>query len=202
MTFQPNPGAIPFVVAAIVSGVLAVFACETRLAMATAFAVMMTGEAAWALFEGPRAGVRGDAGQAAVLRAEGAGAVTAILGLLAVVLRYTGHVEWLKLPVFTAICTPAVVMILFAWTNDRHHFYWYGHVPVTVRGFVFARPVYGPAFWVHFTYCYGLVAASTILLAQAVVTSAGVYRVQAAVMLFGVILPWVVNMVDMSHILG
>ncbi len=54
----------------------------------------------------------------------------------------------------------------------------------------------------HLTYCYGRVAASTILLAQAVVTSAGVYRIQAAVMLFGVILPWVVNMIDMSHILG
>jgi PAS domain S-box-containing protein len=131
-----------------------------------------------------------------------AGAVTAILGLLAVVLRYTGHVEWLKLPVFTAVCTPAVVLILFAWTNDWHHFYWYGHELVHARGFVFARPVYGPGFWVHFTYCYGLVAASTILLAQAVVQSSGLYRVQAAVMLFGVLLPWFVNMVDMSQLLG
>ena len=54
----------------------------------------------------------------------------------------------------------------------------------------------------HFSYCYGLIAASTILLAQAVVTSKGLYRVQAAVMLFGVTLPWVVNMIDMSRIFG
>ncbi len=203
MTFQANPDAIPFVVAAIVSGTLAVFAWRRRgLAMAAAFAVMMTGEAAWALFEALELVVVEIPAKQPFFELRNAGAVTAILGLLAVVLRYTGHVEWLKLPVFTAICTPAVVLILFAWTNDWHHFYWYGHVPVPVRGFVFARPLYGPGFWVHFTYCYGLVAASTILLAQAVVTSAGLYRVQAAVMLFGVLLPWFVNMVDMSQVLG
>ena len=65
-----------------------------------------------------------------------------------------------------------------------------------------AKPVYGPVFWVHFSYCYGLIAASTILLIQAVATSKGLYRIQAAVMLFGVTLPWVVNMIDMSRIFG
>ncbi len=203
MTFQANPEAIPYLVAAIVSALLAVFAWRRRgQAMAPAFAVMMTGEAAWALFEALELVVVEIAAKQPFFELRNAGAVTAILGLLAVVLRYTGHVEWLKLPVFTAICTPAVVLILFAWTNNWHHFYWYGHIPVSVRGFAFARPIYGPGFWVHFTYCYGLVAASTILLAQAVVTSAGLYRVQAAVMLFGVLLPWFVNMLDMSQVLG
>jgi PAS domain S-box-containing protein len=203
MTFQPNPDAIPYAVAAVVSGLLAVFAWRRRgRAMAPAFAVMMTGETAWALFEALELVVVEMSAKQPFFELRNAGAVTAILGLLAFVLRYTGHVEWLKLPVFTAVCTPAVVLILFAWTNNWHHFYWYGHVPVSLRGFVFARPVYGPGFWVHFTYCYGLVAASTILLAQAVVTSAGLYRVQATVMLFGVLLPWFVNMVDMSQVLG
>ncbi len=203
MTFQPNPEAIPYVVAALVSGVLAIFAWRRRgLAMAPAFAVMMTGEAAWALFEALELVFVEMSAKQPFFELRNAGAVTAILGLLAVVLRYTGHVEWLRLPVFTAICTPAVVLILFAWSNDRHHFYWYDHQPVLVRGFVFARPVYGPAFWVHFAYCYGLVAASAILLAQAVVTSVGLYRIQATVMLFGVLLPWVVNMIDMSQVLG
>ncbi len=203
MTFQLNPEAIPYAVAAVVSGLLAVFAWRRRgRALAPAFAVMMTGEAAWALFQGLELVVVEMAAKQPFYELRNAGAVTAILGLLAVVLRYTGHVEWLKLPVFTAVCTPAVVLILFAWTNDWHHFYWYGHEPVSARGFAFARPVYGPGFWVHFTYCYGLVAASTILLAQAVVQSGGLYRIQAAVMLFGVLLPWFVNMIDMSQLLG
>ena len=203
MTFQPNPDAIPFVVAAVVSGLLAVFAWRRRgHAMAAAFAVMMTGEAAWALFEALELVFMEMPAKQPFFELRVAGAVTAILGLLAVVLRYTGHFEWLKLPVFTAICTPAVVMILFACTNDWHHFYWHDHEPVVIRGFVYAKPVYAAAFWMHFTYCYGLVAASTVLLFQAVRTSSGVYRIQAAVMLFGVLLPWAVNMIDMSRILG
>jgi PAS domain S-box-containing protein len=203
MTFQPNPDAIPYAVAAIVSGLLAFFAWRRRgLPMAPAFAVMMTGEAAWALFEALELVFVELPAKQPFFELRVAGAVTAILGLLAVVLRYTGHVEWLRLPIFTAICTPALVMILFAWTNDWHHFYWSTHEQVRLHDFAFLRPVYGPAFWVHLTYCYGLVAASTILLAQAVVTAAGLYRVQAAVMLFGVILPWVVNMIDMTQVLG
>ena len=203
MTFQPNPDAIPFAVAAVVSGLLAVFAWRRRgRPMAPAFAMMMSGEAVWALSEALELVFIEISAKRPFFELRVAGAVTAILGLLAVVLRYTGHTSWLRIPRFSAICTPAVVMILFAWTNERHHFYWYDHASVEIGGFVFLRPFYGPAFWVHFSYCYGLIAASTILLGQAVVTSKGLYRVQAAVMLFGVTLPWVVNMIDMTRILG
>ena len=46
MTFQANPEAIPFAVAAAVSGLLAIFAWLRRgPSMAQAFAVTMTGEA-------------------------------------------------------------------------------------------------------------------------------------------------------------
>ena len=54
----------------------------------------------------------------------------------------------------------------------------------------------------RFGYCYILVAVSVVLLAEAVVRSAGVYRAQAAVMLFGVLVPWVVSIIDMSHVFG
>ena len=49
-------------------------------------------------------------------------------------------------------------------------------------------------------YCYALVALSTLLLIQAVFRSTGLHRVQAAVMLFGVLLPWVVEVIDMLRI--
>jgi PAS domain S-box-containing protein len=203
MTFQANPAAIPFVVAAAVSALIAIFAWRRRgLTMAPAFALMMTGEAAWAGFEALELVFVEPGAKRPFYELRVAGAVTAILGLVAVVLRYTGRTNWLSLSRFTGMCTPAVVMILFALTNERHHYYWYDHEIVPIDGFAFAKPVYGPAFWVHFSYCYGLIAASTILLAQAAVTSKGLYRVQAAVMLFGVMLPWVVNMIDMLRIFG
>ena len=83
-----------------------------------------------------------------------------------------------------------------------HHLYWVTHRPGLTGPFHIAIPVYGPAFWMHLRYCYVLVAVSAFLLAQAAVQSAGVYRAQAAVMLFAVIVPWIVNIVDMTQYAG
>ena len=63
-------------------------------------------------------------------------------------------------------------------------------------------PRYGPGFWVHFIYGYGLTAVATFLLARAVYRSSGVFRTQSSIMLFGVMLPWVVNIIDMSRVFG
>src|SRR4029077_16862428 len=60
---------------------------------------------------------------------------------------------------------------------------------------------FGPAFWAMFIYCYALVCVSTSLLARAMSRSNGLYRAQAAVMLFGAMLPWVVDIMDMTRII-
>ena len=70
------------------------------------------------------------------------------------------------------------------------------------RRVLIAMPDYGPGFWAHFAYGYALVAVATFLLARAVYRSSGVFRAQAAIMLFGVLLPWVVNIIDMSRVFG
>ncbi len=201
--FQPNPQAIPFAIAAAVSAILTVFAWRRRrLPMAPAFITMMAGETAWALFEAIELSCAAPVSQAIWYELRTAGAVITILGLLAFVLRYTGCVQWLKRRRFALVCAPALALILVAWTNPLHHVYWVTHRPGLAGPFQIAIPVYGPAFWVHFGYCYVLVAVSAFLLAQAAVQSAGVYRAQAAVMLFAVIMPWVVNIIDMTQVFG
>jgi signal transduction histidine kinase/ActR/RegA family two-component response regulator len=97
---------------------------------------------------------------------------------------------------------PTLGLIVVAWANAWHHLYWASHQPAMAGRFHIAIPAYGPIFWVHFSICYGLLAVSAFLLGRAVVRSSGLYRAQAAVMLFGVLFPWVVNMVDMSGIFG
>ena len=200
---QPNPEAIPFAVAAVVSATLAVLAWRRiGLPMAPAFTVMMAGEAAWALFEAIELVCIEPNAQALCYELRTAGAVITVLGLLAFVLRYTGSVQWLEPRRLAVVCAPALALIVVAWTNPLHHLYWVTHVPRLEGRFHIAIPVYGPAFWVHFGYCYVLVAVSAFLLAQAAAQSAGVYRAQAAVMLFAVIVPWIVNIIDMTQVFG
>ena len=201
--FQPNPIAIPFAVAAAMSALLAVLSWRRRgRPMAPTFAVMMTGEAAWALFEALELVTIPMSIKQIWFDMRVTGAVSTVLGMVALVLRYTGHGHWLAPRRLGAICALPIVFMLVAWTNEWHHFFWRTHIDEVVGGFRIARPVYGPGFWANFAYCYVLVAGATLLLIQAVVRSSGVYRAQAGVMLFGVLLPWVVNMIDMSQILG
>jgi signal transduction histidine kinase/ActR/RegA family two-component response regulator len=201
--FQADLRAIPFAVAAAISAGLAIFASRRRgLPMAPAFAVMMAGEAIWALFEALELVSADSALKRFWNDFRVAGAVITVLGMLAFVLRYTGCAEWLKFRRFAPICAPAVAMVFVSWTNPWHHLYWIKHEYLVIDGLNLAKPIYGPAFWAHFGYCYILIAIETLLLAHAVIRSAGVYRAQSAVVLFAVILPWVVSAIDMSQAFG
>jgi signal transduction histidine kinase/CheY-like chemotaxis protein len=201
--FQADLRAIPFGVAAAISAALAVFGSRRRgLPMAPAFTVMMAGEAVWAFSEALELVLVDSELKRICNSIRVAGAVITVLGMLAFVLRYTGCTEWLSFRRFAPICAPAVAMIFVAWTNEWHHLYWIKHDYIVIDELHLAKPMYGPAFWAHFSYCYILIAIETLLLAQAVVRSAGVYRAQSAVLLFAVILPWVVSLIDMTQIFG
>jgi hypothetical protein len=203
MMLQCNPRAIPFVLAGGTSAVLALFACRRRgMPRATAFVTMMAGETLWALAEALELIVVPFPLQLLCIDLRVAGAVTAILGMLAFVLHYTDRGRWLEPRRFTALCAVPLALIPVAWTDPWHHHFWASIRVEAIGGFQVAIREYGPGFWMEFRFCYILVAVSTILLAEAVVRSTGVYRVQAAVMLFGVLVPWIISIIDMTQVFG
>jgi PAS domain S-box-containing protein len=202
MTFQSIPEAIPIGIAAVLSATLAVFAWRHRARpMAPAFATMMAGETAWAL----GAALEPITVELSIKRVcidlRILGTITAILGLVAFVLRYTGRSHWLTARRFGAICAPALPLIALAWTDPWHHLYFARLSNETIGGSVIAIRSFGPGLWAVIAYCYALAAVATVLLVQAVIRSGGFHRAQAAVMLFGVLLPWVVDFLDMARIL-
>jgi signal transduction histidine kinase/ActR/RegA family two-component response regulator len=202
MSFQGNPEAIPFFVVVAISIALALVAPRRATPITTAFTWMMVGQAAWALFEALEL-VTADLATKKiwfVLRA--AGTVMAILSLLAAVLIYTGRDAWVKPKRYALVWAPGLALLLAASTNPWHHLYWTRLWNAQLNGHWIAIPVYGPLFKANFVYCYILLGISTLLLAGAVFRSAGVYRAQAALALFGALVPWAVNIIDMSHIFG
>jgi PAS domain S-box-containing protein len=202
ITFQSVPEAFPIAVAAVFSSVLAVVAWRRRaMPMAPAFATMMAGETLWALGAALEPLVVELAIKRLLIDLRILGVFTAILGLLAFVLRFTGLQAWSRRPRFAAICAGAIPLIALAWTDPLHHLYWsslsirrIGTAWIAIRSF-------GPGFWAILAYCYAVVATSIVLLVQAVFRSTAVHRTQAAVMLFGVLLPGAVEILDMTHML-
>jgi len=202
MTFQSIPEAIPIGVAAVFSTALAFFAWRRRaMLMAPAFATMMAGETAWALGAALEPIIVELPIKCLCIDLRILGTVTAILGLSAFVFRYTGLFWWLKTYRFAAICAPAIPLIALAWTDPLHHLYWARLSNEPVGGSMIAIRSFGPGFWAILTYCYALVAVSTVLLAQSVIRSTGVYQAQATVMLFGVLVPWAVDIMDMLRVI-
>jgi signal transduction histidine kinase/CheY-like chemotaxis protein len=204
--FQPNAEAIPFGITVLIAAELALLAWRRRgrgmAETAPAFAVMMAGEAAWALFEAAELVIVDERIKRACFALRVAGATTMLLGMFAFVLRYTGHDRWLSPRRFAAIAAPMAALTLLAWTNEWHHLYWRSIWNDRIGEFWIAMPVYGPGFRAHFVYSYSLVAITTVLVARAVYLSSGVFRVQAGIMLFGVLLPWAVNIIDMWRVFG
>jgi len=203
MSLQSNPEAIPFGIAAAFSGALAVFAWRRRaLPMAPAFATMMAGESAWALFETLELVIADLPTKNLCYDLRLTGTLTAILGALAFVLGYTGQVRWLGWRRFGALIAPAPLLILLAATNNWHHLYWSRLDLGEIGGFNIAIRALGAGYWASIAYSYTITAVSIVLLLQAVLRLAGVYQARAAIMLFGVLVPLVIDLMDWSNIFG
>lgn len=87
------------------------------------------------------------------------------------------------------LVVPAIA-VAFVFTNERHGLIWqqpmftfFGDLPVFT-------PVYGPAFWLVIAYSYSLLAIGSWRILRSVQMRWKVYRVQAALLLIGTLLPW------------
>jgi PAS domain S-box-containing protein len=203
MTFQYVPWVIPIVVAAALSCGLATLAGLRRaMPLARAFTVMMAGETVWALAAALEPIIVELPLKRLCIDFRLFGTFIAILGLVAFVLRYTGLGSWLRASRFGVLCAMAVPLIVLEWTDPWHHLYWARLSNEPIDGVEIAIRSFGPGFWATITYAYVLAAFSTVLLVLAVIRLGGLYRAQAALMLFGVLLPWLVDIADMNKLLG
>ncbi len=69
---------------------------------------------------------------------------------------------------------------------------------IQANGFSVLNVSHGPWFWVHSAYSYLLILAGTLVVIRSVGRMQGLYRRQAAALLFAVLTPWVSNIVYLS----
>ena len=91
------------------------------------------------------------------------------------------------------VIVPAITMIVL-WSNDFHHLF-YEYYSVNT-----AETTFGPYFYVHSLYTYGLFAVDIIMLLRASVKQSSMLSKQSLLIILGSLIPIVVNILGMTVI--
>ena len=123
-------------------------------------------------------------------------AVAAVpLAWIAFALQFTGRRHLLTTRTVGVLSAISAAYIVLVWTNPHHGLIResFGVQSVDGGSLVLIDQVFGPAFWVHAVYGYGLMAVGTLLFAQLFVWAPRVYRRQVGLLLVGATVPMATN---------
>lgn len=194
------------VTAAIVSGLLAMFAWRHRTVRgAAAFAILMLAVMEWSLSYAPDLSSPELAVKVFWSKVEYLGIVLVPLAWLAFALQYTGRERWLKHRGSALFALPSLLTLALVWTNEAHGLIWRSVRLVRGPDFVGWKADYGLAFWLFTGYSYLLMLAGTALLLWTIFRAPALYRGQAAAVLIGSIIPWLSNLlynIDLNPLPG
>jgi PAS domain S-box-containing protein len=108
-------------------------------------------------------------------------------------LSYSQRTQWFaRRRVALLWVVPAIILGLVA-TNELHHLVWPRITPDPDAPGLMLIYEHGPGVWLNMLYSYPLLLLATIWLVRVVLNSAQLYRRQAAALLAGAAIPWVVN---------
>lgn len=128
------------------------------------------------------------------------------VGWFAFSLRYTGRDKWLTHRTLLLLAIVPTVTLTLAWTNSFHGLIWQGRHLESSGPFLIIGKTYGPWFWVHAAYSYGLILLGMLALIQRLFRSPHLYREQTIALVICVIVPlgwnilYVFNLVPMYRV--
>jgi diguanylate cyclase (GGDEF)-like protein len=87
-----------------------------------------------------------------------------------------------------------ILTLLAVFTNDLHHLFWTGFVPISgiLNGYIF---LHGPFYWIGIGYEYLCGLAVMVLIAEDMRHSSGIYRTQSLWLLFSSAFPFISSVV-------
>jgi PAS domain S-box-containing protein len=185
---------------------LAQYAWHRRSAPgAIAFTMLMLAVAQWEVGYAFEIGFRDLPTTLFWAKAQYLGIVTVPVAWLLFALHNSAHPPRRSDQLAAGLSVVPLVTLLLTWTNEAHGLIW-SRVGLDPASSLSVLDVsYGPWFWVHTLYSYGLITIATALLLQRLIRGPALYRRQVAVMLGGIVAPWIGNalyLFDVSPVRG
>ena len=202
LPIQLNPASLVFFLAAAVSAWLVVLAWGRRNETSGPPLIsLLIFEGLWALCEAIEAVLLDPPAQAVIYRVKLSAVALVPPSLLFFVLEYTSRTgaapDRFKVLI---LAVPSISISLIA-TSGEHRLFLAGVEQVEVEGYRLLHPTYGPAFWIHTSYCYALLCLSAWLLARSALALDGVLRKQMLFLSACLLIPLVINVADMLRVI-
>ena len=113
-------------------------------------------------------------------------------------LNYTNQARRVPHHQIAALAVLPLVTILLAFTYRSHGLIWAHTGLISESGFTALDVVYGPWFWVHSVYSYGLLLAGSWIIIRSLGHMPGLYRGQVVALTMAVAIPWISNILYLS----
>ena len=118
-----------------------------------------------------------------------------------IVVQYTGREHWLTRRNIALLFLLPLVNLIMVYTNEMHHLF-YSSININAQDrFSLLAIEHGSWFWVHIVYSYLISMAGVFLLLQTLIFYPAVYRAQAAILLIGMLSPWILNLLYVMKVL-
>jgi PAS domain S-box-containing protein len=194
------PYAFPIAVNALLMAGLAMYIWTRRYRAngLTAFVWFLLSVVWWSLAYTLEILSSGQAAKIAWVRLEYAGIVAVTPLWLQFAVRYEGRAT-LSTPRRAALLfvIPLATFIMVL-TSARHSLFWSAVSLETIGAVPTLGMDYGPWFWVHAVYTYALALAAVFVLVRMAVQRAGLYRLQALLLVVATLIPWLANILYLT----
>jgi len=202
MPYHFTPNMLLLVIAALISGVLAIYTWRNRkTAGATPFAVMMFILFEWGIcyiFE--LAGTDMDTKKFWEFM-KFIGVVATPVAWLVFAFEYTGRQAWLSTRRLVMLSVLPVATIIMLLTTSSHHLFRASYELSMEGGFLLLRTTDGPWFWIHAGYTYILIMTGLVLIIRALLRWPPQYRGQMILILLSTVTPLIANAVTIFQII-
>lgn len=198
-----HPYSYFFLASAIICAVTAVLAFLRRRSFGMAWLAILAGlMAVWAFFNALAWLNAGEAGAKLWLYISLSAALIMPVSMFALVLEVAHRPARFKGWWMPALLLIEPVLGLFAlWTNDFHHLFITSFNTFTQDGLVYLDLQRGPLSWVSVGYTYLILVICMVMLIEALMSSAPLFRWQIAAFIAGISVPWIANIISLLGLL-
>ncbi len=195
MDGQVNFYALALILSALVSGVIGIYALHHRMAPgALPLMLVMGGATVWSLGYALELGSSTLEARIWWAQVQYLGITTIPLTMLVLALEYAGQEKWLtRRNLILGAILPIITLVL-VWTNKAHGLIWADTRLVSVGSMTWLVLKHGLFFWIYISYSYLVLMLGALALLRTILHTSGLQRSQAALVLVGMLFPWLGNL--------